>query len=243
MSRRPDVVRRRGPLRVLAGIVAVLALAACAPAPVKKPVEAPTAPLRTVAGAAHYRVTGNGTLVYARVFRAGSLSKLGHNHVVEFADVRGDIFLAGDPGNSLFDINVAPAAAIVDAPGLRQRQGGDFDSTVSDSARAGTRRNMLGKDVLDAAKYPYVRISSSKIEGSFENPRVTVDLTLRGVTRTMTIPVSMHVDVGHLVAEGRFALHQSDFGIQPYSVLGGALKVKDKVEVVFTIAADQIPGH
>ena len=239
---RPPYGTARGPARLLRElwIAAALALAACAPAPVAKPVEAPARPVRTVADAVRYQVVGDGTLVYARVYRGGSLSKLGHNHVVEFPDVRGDIFVAGDIARSVFDISVAPAGAVVDPPDLRRSQGSEFKTTISDNARARTRQNMLGQDVLDAADYPYVNISSSRIEGSWKNASVTVDLTLKSVTRSMTIPVSMNIDNDRLVAKGRFALLQSDFGMEPFSVLGGALKVKDRVEVVFTIAAHRI---
>lgn len=219
-----------------------LELTGCVPAPVKLPVVAPP-PSRTLAGAVHYQVVGNGTLVYVRVLRGGSLARLGHNHVVELPDVHGDIYLASDLGNSLFDLAVAPAKAVVDPPALRKAQGSGFDTWVSEDARAGTRRNMLGPNVLGAAKFPYVVIRSSRIEGSLPNPKVTVDLTLKGVTRTMTIPISVHISGSRLVAKGRFGLLQSAFGIEPYSVLGGALKVKDKVEVVFDIEAEKVKGR
>lgn len=240
-SRRHDGAVRR-PVRLLRRlwIAAILALAACAPVPVQKPVETPARPVRTVADAARYRVVADGTLVYARVFRGGSLSKLGHNHVIEFPDVRGDIFVAGEIGKSLFDISVTPAGAVVDPADLRKSQGAEFNTTISDNARARTRQNMLGREVLDAADYPYVNISSTSIEGSLKKAMVTVDLTLKGVTRSMTIPVAIDVDDDRLIAKGRFALLQSAFGMEPFSVLGGALKVKDRVEVVFTIAAHRI---
>lgn len=222
-------------------VLAVLLLAACVPHPVvEKPIEAPRPPARTVEGAAHYRVVQKGTQVYARVFRAGRLAKLGHNHVVEFHGVTGDIYLADDIDASLFDLAVASADATVDDPELRQSQGADFLSKVSDDARAGTRGNMLGEEVLDAAKFPYVTMSSTKIEGSREHPRVTLNLTLKGVTRQVTTLVSMQLDGDRLVAQGQFDILQSDFGIEPYSVLGGALKVEDQVDVVFTVAAAKV---
>ncbi|MGA8260757.1 MAG: YceI family protein [Arenicellales bacterium] len=222
------------------GIAVLAALTACAPAPVEKPVRAPVLPSRTVSGAVHYRVVQTGTLVYARVFRGGRLARLGHNHIVELRRVRGDIFLADDVGRSVFDLAVAPADAVVDPPALRATQGDEFQTTVSENARSATRRNMLGPDVLHASRFPYVKISSTRIDGPLASARATVDLTLKGVTRRLTIPVSVHVEDGRLTAKGRFEILQSDFGIQPYSVLGGALKVKDRVTVVFDIAAEKV---
>jgi hypothetical protein len=40
-----------------------------------------------------------------------------------------------------------------------------------------------------------------------------------------------------MTARGRFAILQSDYGIVPFSVLGGALRVEDRVEIMFRIVA------
>lgn len=227
---------------LIPGVLGALLLAACAARPpvAEKPVEAPAPPARTVEGAVHYRLVPEETEVYARVFRAGRLAKLGHNHVVEFHGIKGDVFLADDVGDSLFDFTVATADVVVDSPELRSKQGGQFESRVSDEARDGTRANMLGEAVLDARKFPSITVSSRRIEGSRTTPRVTLDLTLKGVTRSTTVPVSLEAGGDRLIAKGQFDLLQSDFGIEPYSVLGGALKVEDRVEVVFSIAAKKV---
>jgi hypothetical protein len=39
-----------------------------------------------------------------------------------------------------------------------------------------------------------------------------------------------------LTATGRFAIRQTDFGIKPISV-GGVVKVKDELTIIFTIVA------
>ncbi len=102
---------------------------------------------------------------------------------------------------------------------------------------------MLGADQLDAAGHPYIKLSSTAIEGSLARPRVRMDLTLRGVTRRRTVPVSVDIsDDGRLVAEGELEVMQSDFGIEPFSTMGGALKVKDRVELVFTVTATRRHG-
>lgn len=214
-------------------------LVACAPAPVVAPPgEAPDLPLRAPDGAERYSIAAEGTSVYARVFRGGRLEKLGHNHVVLFHDVRGDVFVGETAASSLFDMLITTASAEVDPPELRERQGGAFQTDISDNARSRTRDNMLGADQLDAAGHPYIMLSSIAIEGSLARPHVTLDLTLRGVTRRRTAPVSVDIsDDGRLVAEGELEVMQSDFGIEPFSTLGGALKVKDRVELAFTITA------
>jgi len=234
-----------GVIRALALVVELavaLALAACVPAPgTEAPAPRPELPLRTVEGAAHYRVVDKETRVYARVFRGGAMAKLGHNHVVAFPGVRGDMYLAAAPRDSVFDLVVGVADAVVDPPDLRRSQERSFQTEISNQDRSRTRRNMLSAQVLDAARHPYVVISSAAIEGPFEEPRVTVDLTIRGTTRRFTLPVSVRRGKGMLTAKGRLGIVQSDFGIEPYEVLGGALRVKDRVELVFEVTAQRVP--
>lgn len=241
MTRRPRNQPGEPLVRLATWLLAtsVAVLVACTPAPiVAPPGEAPELPLRAPDGAERYTVTAHGTSVYARVFRGGRLEKLGHNHVVLFHEVRGDVFVGATAADSLFDLLITTASAEVDPPSLRQRQDGTFQTAVSDDARSRTRDNMLGPDQLDAAAHPYIKLSSTAINGSLARPRVTLDLSLRGVTRRTIVPVSVEIsDDGRLVAEGELEVMQSDFGIEPFSTLGGALKVKDRVELVFTITA------
>jgi len=52
------------------------------------------------------------------------------------------------------------------------------------------------------------------------------------------IPLSTNISValpGHLIVEGKFPLKQSDFGITPFSALGGAMAVADQVDIEFRL--------
>jgi polyisoprenoid-binding protein YceI len=59
-------------------------------------------------------------------------------------------------------------------------------------------------------------------------------VTLHGVTRTLAIPV--HVTLasdGTMTARGTLTIRQSDFGIRPVTAAGGAVRVKDGLDVLF----------
>jgi hypothetical protein len=60
---------------------------------------------------------------------------------------------------------------------------------------------------------------------------VTGDLTLHGVTRSLTFPVTRRE--GHY--RGTVSIRQRDFGIQPISIVGGTVKVKDELRIEFDI--------
>ena len=61
-------------------------------------------------------------------------------------------------------------------------------------------------------------------------------LTLHGVAGSLKVPVHVELLADTLTARGRFQVKQSDYGITPVSV-GGAVKVKDALDIEFTIVA------
>ena len=53
----------------------------------------------------------------------------------------------------------------------------------------------------------------------------------------MKIPLSIERAAGEIAASGRFEILQSDFGMVPMSILGGAITVVDRLEVRFSVLA------
>ena len=54
-------------------------------------------------------------------------------------------------------------------------------------------------------------------------------------TRTLNIPAKLRVEGNRFSVEGETEILQTDYGIMPFSVLGGALAVKDPLRVIFRI--------
>jgi polyisoprenoid-binding protein YceI len=99
---------------------------------------------------------------------------------------------------------------------------------------------MLGEQVLDATKYPQIRFSSTSVKAGSSVSRLAVEgsLVLHGVTKPLTVPVSVQVaNDGTLTADAEVLLLQSDFGITPYKAVGGTVRVKDKLKLIFHIVA------
>jgi YceI-like protein len=92
---------------------------------------------------------------------------------------------------------------------------------------------MLGK-VFDAGRHPFVRVRVASAEAG--RPPAQVAVEVNGVERSVPVTLQLRSEGKRLVASGGFSLDQSDFGIVPFSVLGGALQVRDRVDVRFTIA-------
>ena len=210
----------------LAGCVAYVA----PPAPTAAtPPEFPASEYERAAagGAPVYRIDAATSSVVIEVRRAGSLARLGHDHVVAGYDIHG--FMRPDDARA--DLYIAFDKLVVDESRLREIAG--FDTTPSVDALEGTRRNMLGR-VLDADRFPFAIVA---VRGLDEHHVALVSLTLHGMTRTMPVALDVSVADSEAIVAGAFTLKQTDFGIVPLSLLGGAIEVQDAVDIRFRLRA------
>lgn len=171
------------------------------------------------------------------VFRGGKAAQYGHNHVLSAPAFQGFFHLAsGGALESAFDLAFRLDQLVVDLPEHRAATGGSFATEVSASATESTRDNMLGEFGLQAAQYPWVRIRSLQIAG--ESPRFAalVEVELHGQTREIWVPLQVTGLPGQVLVQGATVLRQTEFGVKPFSVLGGLLSVQDPLVVEFTLA-------
>ena len=219
-------------------LLACAALASCTPLP---PATAPASALATPAamptpawqrqGVQLLHIAPDESLLTITVRRGGALARLGHDHVVASHTLQGVV--APALGRAQFRFRLDEMS--VDEASLRQAAG--LTTTPSADAIAGTRHNMLVR-VLEAERYPWVSIEARRTG----NKQVfDADITLHGVTRTVQLPVRVEetADGRRLQASGSLLLKQSDFGIVPFAVLGGAMAVQDQMELAFRITARQ----
>ncbi len=235
--------RRAGLSAALCSALLALLFAGCAPlvreparAPAAGPAEFPQAYYWQAAaqGKPVYRVDAAQSLITIEVRRAGSLAHLGHDHIVVSHEVVG--FVAPQEGRA--DLYVELARLAVDEPVPRAEAGIETQPTPSDIE--GTRANMLDK-VLESDKFPFVSIAVSGVDAGQRNATLAVTLTLHGNSRTLQVPAQVELDADRLSVAGRFSFEQTDFGITPYALLGGAIAVRNAVELRFRIVARRVP--
>lgn len=108
------------------------------------------------------------------VYRGGPLAKAGHNHVIASHSLRGSLYVPADLAQSTFDIHMPVTDLTVDEATLRVNEhSDDFPPDVPDSAKDGTRHNMLSPALLDADEYPEIVLRSDSLEyvtDSDDNP-------------------------------------------------------------------------
>jgi polyisoprenoid-binding protein YceI len=164
-----------------------------------------------------------------RAFATGMLSSLGHSPTFAIRDFRGEAsFDSAAPMQASLELRIkADSLQVMDDIKNKDRQ--EMERTMNQS-------------VLESAKYPEIVFASTNIssnqlgEGRYQ-ANVNGNLTLRGVTRPLTVPAQVTVLGDTLRAGGEVSLSQSSFGIQPVSVAGGTLKLKDELKLTFNIVA------
>jgi hypothetical protein len=225
-------------------------LAACPtrPPPAPLPVRAapPLQPIAPHTGKP-YDILAAQSLLTVRVYRGGALASAGHNHLVASHTLAGTIYVPGEVLKTSFEVRVAVAELSVDEPELRaEESASDFPPEVPQSAREGTRRNMLGPALLDAADYPEVVLRAVRLEaGPAAAPGELIaymDAQVRDQYRTIAVPVRYELAAQTLTVTGETALRQSDLGLSPFTAFLGALAVQDEMRVRFRIVARAANG-
>ena len=181
-----------------------------------------------------FRIEPARSLVVIEVRRGGSLANLGHDHVIASHNVRGYVA----PSDARADLFISLGELVIDEPELRVQAG--FDTQPPDAAIAGTRENMLRQ--FHAEQHSYAVISVAGVDADATGPWLNASITLNGITRAVRIPVKIEQTADQLIVNGRVALEQTSFGIVPFSILGGALQVQDRVDVRFVIHASRVPS-
>jgi polyisoprenoid-binding protein YceI len=223
--------------RALIALGGVLVLAGCA----AQTHQSETSATRAVAGhpavGEAYEVVGSESLLIVRVYRGGTLARAGHNHIVASHDLAGTVYVTKDLAHSSFELEVPVEELTVDEAELRAAQGADFAAEVPDSAKEGTRRNMLGAAVLDAEHYPQISLRCENLEMEGDHLRAQVEVRIRDQVSTVTTAVAYTLGPNELLAQGELPLKQTDLGLTPFTALLGALQVQDEMQLQFRIVA------
>jgi polyisoprenoid-binding protein YceI len=178
-----------------------------------------------------YTLVPSESSFWISVGKAGLFSALAHDHEIGVKRFSGRVIVpeAGASGGSL--------EMEVDATSLEVL---DKNPSEEDKKKI---FNSMHNEVLESAKHPKIAFKSASVsdvkrtgDGAYSFV-VNGDLTLRGVTKRIAVPVAATVTPQQLRATGKYTLKQSDYGIKPYSAAGGAVKVKDEIVVNFNIVA------
>ena len=232
--------------RLVIASVVLLGLAACQTSP---PVAGPAPPVQTApesaaipAGASEYKIVAEESLLQILVYRGGAMARLGHNHVIASHDLSGSVYVTGVLELSRFDVLFPVNELTIDEPAMREMAGADFPPGVPQSARDGTRNNLLSEALLDGAKYPAIRLRATEVVAAGDYFDVDVEITIKDQVRHVRVPTRITRQDGAISASGEFPLKQSELGLKPFSAAMGALLVVDEMRVRFDVTARALVG-
>ncbi len=168
------------------------------------------------------------------VFRGGAAARFGHNHVLSAPRFEGYVFVPRTgPAAGRFDLQFRLEELEVDAPEIRAGLGSAFSGELSPADIEGTRTHMLGNESLQAQQFPFMRIHSLQIVGEVPKFAAQVLIELHGQQHDMWVPLQVEGLPDRISVSGSLVLRQTDFSMQPLSVLGGFLTVHDEVLIDF----------
>ena len=184
-----------------------------------------------------YEIDTANSDIHWLVYSAGPAARFGHNHVISVGDMTGSVLLSAEPEQSQFEIEIPVAELVVDDPDLRARQDEGFDSEPSEDDIAGTRRNMLSERVLDAEQHPFLRITGSGPAGAPGEQIIDATIELLGRSVPVSLPTTVSIDGDTIEATGTFRLTHEMLGMEPFSVMMGALQVGEPLDFSYSIVA------
>ncbi len=214
----------------------LMLLAACQPAP-KSQSPAAQVPVQKHPHATRYAIDPLASTITLYVYRDGPLARFGHNHVIVATHIQGMVYREAELSLSEVELQFPVASMIVDAPEDRSAAGANFPGALSVEAVAGTRQHMLGPQVLAAEQFPQIAVRSVAVSGRWPSLQLIVAVQLRKFTSQLVLPVSIAESGNALIASGTVKLSQVQMGLQPYSVLGGGLRVSDNIDAQFHLVA------
>ncbi|MFT4621584.1 MAG: polyisoprenoid-binding protein YceI [Myxococcota bacterium] len=162
---------------------------------------------------------------------------LAHDHAIVASNFDGKVTWNVDDA-SVCDVSISfPVTALrVDPGNARSRVGIDPDDTVGDGGKGTITSNFLGKSQLDASSFPTIAFKSTSCSGTTGKVKVTGDMSIRGVAKTVTVTMDVSAVGTSFTAKGSFATTHGDFGFKPFSAGFGALKNQDKLAFVIDVA-------
>ena len=201
--------------------------------------------------AAEYAIATGQSFFAVLTHKAGIGSGLAHDHLIVATSPAVKLeFDAAHPEQTTFTFSVATEALEIDAPAARSARKGRFRELgihsgelppVSESDRRKVRAAMLGEDQLDSARFPQIRASVTGVSRREAKPSaewsVDLQLTIRGKTVERSLPATWSAEGERLTAEivGEFLF--SEFGIEPYSTMLGAIRNDDRFHLFVQILA------
>lgn len=185
----------------------------------------PTTTVPTIA----YQIDARASQFTVKAFASGLISVIAHSPSFAIREIAGEVRVNSP---SFADASVW---MMINPAGLQL-----LDEVTQEDSRVINR--VMHYEVLESAKYPNIsfesrRVTVAKLGENLYRASIVGDLTLHGVTRSVTVYAQTVISEDTIRAIGDFTILQTDFGINIVSVAGSTLRLKDELRMGFFIIA------
>lgn len=175
--------------------------------------------------AGEYEIGPETGRLLVRTFRQGVAAKAGHDLVIEAARWEGHVVVPADSATQ-------PTVSVkVDLGALNILEGTGGVKPLSDGDKRQIQKTMHKE--LRTDRHPHAAFTSTVVELHDGSTTVEGDLTLTGQTHPQGLEIQQRDEV---TLAGTASVVQSRWGIKPYSGFLGALKLRDAVDIEFTVS-------
>ncbi len=155
---------------------------------------------------------------------AGRAAKMGHRLTIAMTSWQASARWAGDePASAELTVDVDSIDVLSGEGGLTPLTGPEKGVCRSNALRS-----------LDSKKFPQIRFTADQIAKTADGYRLDGTIEIHGTSRPQSVDAKV-VDTGDaLDFSARVPVTQTDFGVKPFSLMMGALKVADEVTIAFS---------
>ncbi|MCV7214076.1 YceI family protein [Mycobacterium crocinum] len=154
----------------------------------------------------------------------GPAAKMGHRLTIAFASWQAEVQWRGD--------EPATARLVVDVDSLQVLKGEGGVTPLTGPEKGVVRSNALKS--LDAKKFPTITFVAEDINATPGGYRLGGTVEIHGTSRPHSVDLAVEDAGDTWVMTTSTAVVQSRFGVKPYSLFIGTLKVDDEVTLRFT---------
>lgn len=175
--------------------------------------------------AGEYEIGPETGRLLVRTFREGVAARVGHDLLIEAGRWEGHVTVPADSATR-------PTVSVrVDLGALKVLEGTGGVKPLSNGDREQIQRNM--HKMLRMDRHSHAAFTSTAMEIHDDSATVEGDLTLAGQTRPQRLEIQQRDEA---TLAGTTSVVQSRWGIKPYSGFLGALKLRDAVDIEFTVS-------
>ncbi|MCG5432409.1 YceI family protein [Mycobacterium sp. MYCO198283] len=154
----------------------------------------------------------------------GRAARLGHRLTIAIHRWHAELRWIDDRPHAL--------SMLADLGSLEVLSGDGGPLPLSAPERAVARSNALKS--LQARRHPTVTFEAPQVDPTGDGYRLTGTLVIRGVERPHTVDVTVADEGDRWRLTSTSAVRQTEYGITPYSLVMGSVKVADVVSVEFS---------